>query len=277
MSNGILVRQLCSAANIIGVATYAGVDPDFPSSALFDRQPKVVCAGNDAGAGNPVIMIVGIDLGSDQTIDTVAALFTNLSPAGTLTVYSATEATGYNPALITNRNHFGLGVSFANIAATARQSRSHLLAQGTPVGVARFLEIYIADTAANLERLVRCGVLFIGRRFAPAFNFELGSGRKIVDRSTVWELEDGGTETWRKGRTPLARARWSNLSEAELRELWSMMANLGESEPLLWVEDPDATAGLQERIHYGTWTGLDWNERVQLEKQSIDLTLREWL
>lgn len=276
MSNGILVRQMITANNLLGVSAYAGLNAAFPATNLFDRQPKVVCAANDAGAGNPVVMIIGLDLLADQQIDTVAALFTNLSDAGTLTVYASTSAEGYAAAQSGAPIYNLFGTSFAMQPSTTGAARRHLLATGAG-RVARFLEIYIVDTAANLERLIRCGVLFVGARLAPGFNFELGSGRKIVDRSTVWELEDGGTETWRKGRTPLARARWSNLSEAELRTVWSMMANLGESEPLLWVEDPDATTGQQERIHYGTWTGLDWSERVQLEKQSIDLTLREWL
>jgi hypothetical protein len=126
------------------------------------------------------------------------------------------------------------------------------------------------------------GVLAIGRRFEPQNagagpGVDLGGGRALRDLSEVRELDGGELSVWRRARVPEIRFSWSQLTDAESRELWALLSAAGTSQPVLFVEDAAATPGQQERIHYGLLRDIEVLQRTQSDKSRWSATVRGWL
>lgn len=279
MSNGLIVRlQPLTAAMFTGRPAYAGINAAFPAGNLADRQPKTVAQGNTGST--PIGICFDVDLGADTAFDTVAVIAANLSVAsGLWAVYAYTQAAGLPAALGSeSAGNLVFGVSASSpfgIAPTTLAATRSAFLTGASIS-RRYLRVYLQDQAAsNPAGLVNAGVFCVGQKLAPVFNFELGSGRKIEDQSIVRTLPGGETYTEEGGRVPVWRGTFSNLTEAEFRQYWSIVQEIGIGKPLLIIEDPDAVTGQAEAIHYGQLTAIDFTERVQLEKQRIDLTIRE--
>lgn len=277
MSNGLIVRLIpLAGSQFTSGGGYTGINANFPAGNLADIQPKRVCQA--VSGGSPLGMVINLDLGADTAFDTIAALYTNLSSAGLLAVYGFTSAAGL-PAINTETAGdllLGAGAftSFG-IAPTTRERRRHAVLTGASV-TRRYIRFYLQDTpGTNPDNFVNIGNFVVGQKIEPLFNFELSSGRKIDDQSVIRPLPGGETAVERGGRTPIWRGTWSNLSEAEMRAIWSLQMEVGIGSPVLVIEDPDAVTGQCEAIHYGLLEGLDFNERVQLEKQRWDLRVRE--
>lgn len=278
MSNGVICRLVPLASTMFtGRASYAGINAAFPAGNLADRQPKTVCQG--ATGSSPLGICFDVDLGADTAFDTVAIVAANLSAAsGAWAVYAFTQAAGL-PALGAETGAalvFGMTAFGAfGVAPTTRARTRCGFVRGTSIN-RRYLRIYLQDApGSNPDGFVNAGVLCIGQSLAPVWNFELGNGRRIEDQSTVRVLDGGETMTERGGKVPVWRGTWSNLTEAEMRQYWSIQQEIGTSDPLLIIEDPDAVAGQAEAIHYGQLVTLDFHERVQLEKQRVDIVIRE--
>jgi hypothetical protein len=278
MSNGVICRLLpLTSAMFTGRPGYAGINTAFPAGNLADRQPKTVCQG--LTGTSPIGIAFDVDLGADTSFDTVAIIAANVSAAsGSWAVFAYTSAAGLPTfgseapgALVfgmTSPTPFG-------VAPTTRLRTRCGFVRGTSIS-RRYLRIFLQDLpAANPDGFVNAGVLCIGQSLAPVWNFELGSGRRIEDQSIVRVLDGGETMTERGGKVPVWRGTWSNFSEAEMRAYWSILQEIGTSEPLLIIEDPDVAPGQAEAIHYGQLISLDFHERVQLEKQRVDVTIRE--
>lgn len=274
MSNGLIVRPIPLAASQVSVsgATW-GVNAAFPIGNIVDRQPKVVAQTNPASSGTSFELSILIDLGADTAFDTVAVMWTNLSMSATWNVFGSPAAAG--GSVLSGGNQL-LGTTGFGVAPTTRENRRHgLWTTATPVS-RRYIEIKLIDTrAANPEQLIRAGVLVIGQRLAPTWNFELGSGRKVETQSIRRTLPGGETHTEKTGRVPIWRATWSNLSEAEMRAVWSIMMEVADDDPLLLIEEPDAVPGQAEGMHWSLLDALDFFEREQIDKQRIDLRARE--
>jgi hypothetical protein len=271
MSNGIIVQPIALSGKVLAVSGSVPVDSAFPITALFDPQPKTIVQTQLTGPGS-YSLVIDFDLGGDTAIDTVAVLFTNLQPGAVWQLCAATQAQGaaYLPTGPANFLSTSFGVLPSN-----NSSRQHGIWVGGAITM-RFLRI-ILTAPTNNERVLRIGNIVIGARVPLVWNFELGSGRKIEDQSIIRTLPGGETAPERGGRTPLFRATWSNIADTEMRAIYALLLDLGTSAPLLIVEDPDITTGLNERIHYGLLTGLDFTERSQVDKQRIDLTIREMI
>lgn len=271
MSNGIIVRPIpLTPAQVTATAPYA-MNPAFPAGNMADVQPKVVAQTLPWPSGSSY-MTITIDLLSDQALDTVAVLFTNLSPAATWTIFATTSAVGL-ATIEDAANIIAATVAFG-MPETTLTPRRFGLWTGAPI-TRRYLRIFLYDTAANPELLIRAGVIVVGQMIAPVFNFELGSGRKVEDESILRTLPGGERVGERGGRVPVWRGTWSNLTEAEMRQLWSLQMEVGSSRPFLLIEDPDAVTGQAEAIHYGLLEALDFNERTQLDKQRWEMRVRE--
>lgn len=274
MSNGLIVRPIPLAAGQVSVPGVTwGMNAAFPIGNVVDRQPKVVAQTNAAAWGTSFEMFILIDLGADTAFDTIAVMWTNLSMSATWDIYGSPASAG--GSVRTGGNQL-LGTTGFGVAPTTRENRRHgLWTTASPVS-RRYIEIRLIDTvAASLEDLIRVGNVIIGQRLAPEFNFELGSGRKVETQSIKRTLPGGETHTERGGRVPLWRATWSNFSEAEMRLLWDIMTEVGDDQPLLLIEDPDAVTGQAEGMHWGLLDGSDFIEREQKDKQRIELRLRE--
>jgi hypothetical protein len=280
MTNGFISRLIPLApAMFTNRGGYWGIDAGFPASNLADRQPKIVCQGNVAGGAGFIGISFDVDLGADTPFDTVAIVHANLSVAGgNWSVYGYTAAAGlptYGTEAVAALL-FGMTTAAPfGVAPTTRAARRHALITGTSTS-RRYLRFYIGDTTVlSATGIVNAGVLCIGQSINPFFNYENASGWKIDDASPVRILPGGETFTQAHGKVPLWRCTWSSLTEAEMRDLRSLVGEIGTSEPLLIVEDPSATIGQSERIHYGLLTNIDFTERIQIDKQRLDLTIRE--
>ena len=269
MSNGQIIRLIPYGASQVTGDSTDGVNTNFPAVNLADPQPKTVFRSLAAVAAGGKIHSIYVDLGADTPIDTVAAMFMDLDQSGLIYVYATTSASGGFSTAIGARVYAG---DFAPSGIT-RESRQFALAQFTSVS-RRYIVVQLVIARAIGETM-QIGICALGQRIAQASNFELGSGRKVEDQSIVRTLPGGETAIERGGRTPLWRATWSNLSESELANIWSLLVEIGTSAPVLLIEDPDRTTGLSERMHYGLLTSLDFTERVQFDKQRIDITIRE--
>ena len=252
-------------------------DAAFPASALANIQPKVVTR-TPSGTGNR-ILAVDIDFGANTPIDGLAALHANLVTLGIWQAFGATAAQGPLGTIFTepgDRRLFGQTswVPFGT-PPTTRESRTAALVLGGPHSI-RYLRVYFSTDQLPFTEV---GTLLPLQRLAIGQdqfgNFELGSGRRVDDRSTVRGLPGGETFIERGGRVPQWRATWSNATEAQYRELWSLFMEVGTSAPILVAEFQDGSTGQAEALHYGVIQNIDFSERVQLDKQRIELRIQE--
>lgn len=278
MSNGVIARLLPRPASAyVGTSGYYGINAAFPAGNLADPQPKTVVQGN-TGAG-AIGIVIDIDYGADVDMDGLAVIACNLSAASG--IWDAFATVNGTPLPAIGAETGGQRLAFAGIngafgmAPTTRSAVRHGLALGATVS-RRYVRVYLADLlASNLDGVVRAGIISAVKTVPLAWNYELGSGRKVEDQTITRALPGGETAVSRGGRTPVWRATWSNATDAEMRDLWALLLELGTGAPLVVCEDPDLTTGLNERIHYGLLAGLDFTERTQADKQRIDLTIRE--
>ena len=265
----MIVRLIPIAAAQVSATTTDNIDGAFPAVNLVDAQPKTVCQSVASANTQRKFFRIRVDLGANTPVDTVAVLFMNFCRAPTMEVYAA-------PAVGGNFDDQPGNLVFTGTVAAARTSltlSNHGLATFSSVS-RRYVSIYFNDDRVAGE-VIGAGVVCLGQSLTPAHNFELGSGRKVEDQSISRILPGGETATERGGTTPLWRGTWSNLTEAELNFVWSLLLEVGTGAPVLVIEDPDRTTGQRERIHYGQLTGLDFTERQQLDKQRIDIVVRE--
>lgn len=272
MSNGLLVRLVRFGDAAI---TVSSADADFPKAALGDEQPRVVYRSDELAL--PATVTITVDLGADTPIGAVGALFTNLSAEATWEVRGATAAQGTGHLADAGSRLFGLGGAVdARIEPASSTTRFHALLHGDAASC-RYVRVTINETAANLDEFVEIGVLAIGTNWTPHWNFEWGGGRKVIDLSERHDMPGGALAFWRKARVPVARVTFGDLKPDELAALHTLLLDLGESEPLLFVEDPGAATGRHEGLHYGVLEGLDFFERKQTDKSKFELTIRQWL
>ena len=271
MSNGVIVQPLPITAAMLRTST--GTDPAFPATNLLDPQPKVIWRTTTYGD-----FAHYIDFGVDTAFDTVALLYANSSAHATIRITGATSAEG-NGDGTSDLSHLLAAQAGARPPARSAASRFHVVRSVGPQ-VMRYLKVFVNDDATNPDGRLSAGILLVGQSWQcanPQFNFELGAGRKVVDLSDKRQLPGGENGRWAKAKVPAFRATWSNMEDADLRALWAILIAVGNTEPLLVIEDPDTTAGLNERIHYCTIDSLDYYQRVQVDKSSIELKVTDWL
>lgn len=278
--NGALFRIVpYGPAAVTSAGSVSGVNPDFPLSALANIQPKVVARSGTAGATRD--LVIDIDLGADHPVSSVAVLHTNMTAGAQWHVLGRSSVQGpfATPGLEENPDRFfgQIGLTAVALPPTTRENRRFAFAV-QPARVARYIRVFLREpVAAFLE----VGTILVLERLAMGQgeydNFELGSGRRVDDRSQQRELPGGETAIERGGRVPIWRATWSSLTEAHLRELWSLLMEVGTGAPILAAEFQDGSTGQAEALHYGVIQNIDFSERVQLDKQRIELRVRELL
>ena len=281
MSNGIIVRLIPLTPAQISGGFSNGADAGFPIGNLADPQPKVVWRRPAiTGAWTAV---VDVDLLADTFVDTVGLLSTNAGPDASWFVAGASAADGIAaldaPASFMFGATGGSAYGTFGVAPTTRWPLRHGLLTGAGRTV-RHVRLYYQDDAGVPGGVWRAGNVVVGQSWKcgnPQFNFELGAGRKIIDLSDKRVLPGGENGRWAKAKVPAFRATWSSIEDIDLLPLWSIYRQVGFTEPLLVVEDPDPTPGQNERIHYCTIDSLDYYQRTQLDKSTIELKVTEWL
>lgn len=204
-----------------------------------------------APGGNPALTI---DLGVAATFDTVFLGYVAV-PAGQITLQADTV----------------LGA--ANLAPARLVSRpAHaLLVLAQPV-TARNLTLTVAAGAA-----FSAGILMIGDGFTPGWNYEWGAGRTPIDTGTRDRLQGGGFAIDLGIRKSSWQCTLGDLTDDEREQLYAIALDRGQTQPVLLVEDPAQTAGLAERIHYGTFDRIEVYERKDADLNSWAVRVEDWV
>jgi len=210
---------------------------------------------------------IDIDLGVERIINTIflGCLF-DAAPAATWTITGG--AAGYTTQAIVTAQPLRVPDR-----AGTRRMMSHALWFGVAQRV-RYLRIAITQPAGASPLAI--GALIVGNGFQPALNKEWGAGRGVKDTGTVTRLASGSVSVVEGARYATYAWTLGDLTVDEADRLFEMQLGVGESRPILVVEDPDRTAGLRNRIHYGALTGLRAFERRNVRQTSWQLTVEDW-
>lgn len=132
-------------------------------------------------------------------------------------------------------------------------------------------------STTNAPNLFEIGNLVVGKAFRPTWGHEYGGGRGVGDTGAVTRLQSGGF-----GINPGARFKaWDftlgDLTDAEVEELYDIALEVGVTNPIVVCENPDITAGLDARIHYGLFAKLDRFERLIPGATKWNLKVEEWI
>ena len=274
MGLGFILQPRRLLAGQLSASATAGINAAFPVTALLDAQPKAIVQTNVSGSA-PFSLTLDLDFGADVPMDTLALMFANVSAAASWTVHATAGAA----ALTEVAGNLLASGAFGQPSQVPGRGR-HGLWAGAAVINRRRVRVRLTEPALTSPAVISVGQLLVGERWQPGDifgNFELGTERSIDDRSIKRTLPGGETYVERGARVPGWSALWSRLSHAEMRRVWGLLADLGLSQPLLMVEDPDNVPGQNEAMHYGMIERLEPVSRTQDDKNRIDLTIREML
>ena len=234
------------------------------SANLLTNNPKEVWADSAVGS----VANIDIDLGSVVSIDTVFLGYVSPPAAGaTWTITGG--AAGYTTQVIK-----ASGALRAIDSANQAPSLSHAFWHGAAASV-RYLRIAVTQPSGSAT--LTAGIVMAGSAFTPTWNNEWGAGRRIIDTAAVTGLPSGGFAVV-EGATKVTYA-WTlgDLTDAEVDVLDALQRSRGMSKPVLVVEDPDATTGQRNRIHYGLLTSLRQYARRNAKQTKWEFSLEEWI
>ena len=231
---------------------------------LLTRDPKEVWTDGPAGGSTEL----RIDLGAARTIDTVflGALY---RAAGAAT-WSITAGVAADDEMTVAAS----AALRAPEAAGRVSAVSHALWHGEAFS-ARYITITVSQPAGSLP--LQAGSVMVGAAFVPTWNKEWGSGRGVIDTGTATRLPSGGLATVEGAR--LGSYAWTlgDLTDAETDAMYGIQLDVGETLPVLVVEDPAATTGLRQRIHYGRLVSLRKYERREAALTRWEMAMEDWI
>lgn len=231
---------------------------------LLTRSPKEVWA--DIAVGSAVN--IDIDLGAVRAID--SALLGHIHGPAAAAVWTITGGVvGYTETVLKPSSPLR-----ANDAAGQFPALSHAFWHGAAASV-RYLRFSITQPAGS--PLLMAGIVLVGAAFSPAFNKEWGSGRRPIDTGSVTPLPDGGFAVVEGARKMGYSWTFGDLTDVETDRLQDLVLEIGESSPVLVVEDPAATTGLRNRIHYGLFEKLRQFERRNRKQTRWEFGMEEWV
>ncbi len=256
MSNILILQPAAIAA--VAVSRGSG------AANLLTPDPKEVWADSAVGTA----ATIDIDLGSVQPVDTIALISVIPPVAGT--VWNITGgAASYTTSVIK-----AAGALRAVDAAGQAQQRSHALHFGAIWNI-RYIRIALTQPAGQAALSV--GVPVVGQAFVPTWNNEWGAGRRVIDTGSSTSLSSGGFANVAGVRKGSYGFTLGDLSNEEIDALYAIQLALGETAPLLIVEDPAATSGQYHRIHYGQLRSLRQFDRRSSGRSRWELTIEEWV
>lgn len=231
---------------------------------LLTADPREVWL--DSAVGSPAT--IDIDLGVERIIDTVflGCLF-NAHPGATWTISGGLAAHGETYPMVDSP------LRVMERGDWRRRTMSHALWFGAEQLV-RYLRIAITQPEGAAPLSV--GALVVGDGFQPRLNKEWGAGRGVKDTAVVTRLPLGGVAVVEGVRYGTYSWTLGDLSVEEADRLYELQLGVGESRPVLVVEDPASTAGLRNRIHYGALTGLRAFERRNAAQTSWQMSIEDW-
>lgn len=231
---------------------------------LLTPDPKEVWA--DATVGSAATLT--LDLGSVRMIDTI--LLGHVRPPAADAIWSITRGiAGPSEAVLQ-----GAIVLRVPDVANRLPPLSHALWTGAAVA-ARYLAISVTQPAGATA--LTAGVALVGKAFVADLSLEWGAGRQPIDTGNATDLPSGGFGIVEGARKRSFSWTFGDLSLAEADELDMIAEGVGESRPVLVVEDPDRTAGLRSRVHYGLFARFRAFERRNRKQTRWELEVKEWV
>jgi hypothetical protein len=254
MSNMLILRPATPAA--------VAVNRGSGGQNLLTPDPKEVWADNATGSDATVTL----DFGAARAVDSAFVGYHNAIAGAAWSLAGGLNAAG----------DLGLLVAGADLRAPSSSGappRRHAFRRFAATNL-RFLTFYFNQPAAPALQI---GVLLSGLAFQPAWNREWGGGRQVLDTGSKEPLLGGGFGVGDGARKAAYKWRLGDLSDAEADALYDMALDRGETRPVLVVEDPDLTAGLNERLHYGLFDRFEQIERRTQQQTSWSLSVTQWV
>lgn len=243
MSNVAIMRPL--AATVAGNMTNA--------SRMATPDPKEV-AYSAGGAARTI----DLDLGAAQN---VGAIY--LGGVSGTTAFAVTGgAGGYTES--------ALGNILVAPKRTATAPRQYLLTFA-PASL-RYIRL-----SAALADGFEVGVATALERFTPTYNHEWGASRTLLDTGSAQRLISGGFGINKGAVVPGWTFTLGDLLDDEREVLFDMLRKVGETSPIVIAEDPDVTADLDARLHYGIFQRIGGYERPSLGITKWALTVADWI
>lgn len=230
---------------------------------VLTNDPKEVWT--DAAVGSAAN--IDIDLGAVRPISTVALCGLYDAAAGATWTISG-GASGYAETTLKASG------ALRAVDGAVVNNPTHALWNGATFNI-RYLRISLVQPGG--EPVLKLGRVIAGSGFTPTFNKEWGAGRGIVDTGTATRLPSGGIATVEGARFGSYAWTLGDLTDVEVETLYGLQRAHGETLPLLVVEDPDATYGQAERIHYGCLVSLRRFERRSPGRTRWEFTVEEWI
>ncbi|WHO37882.1 discoidin domain-containing protein [Sphingobium sp. AP49] len=244
MSNAVIVKPLAFAAASAG-STAAGYDPAFVGN---DHMGVVWKSATGAAS-----QALTIDMGANVTIDTILLLGCTGALAGwTLKVEAATSAQG---ATFPAGSWVGAALPFLAGSAMPVSGRGRAIwfAPASPPPASRYWRLTIgglANAAATVARLV------MGRKIQLQRNFQFGAAFGVRDMSNV-DFSVRGVLLRRRGvKLRSVAVTFGSVYKDEVEAVvHPLIEEIGISEPIALIIDPDDDAQRQNRIWFGPLVG----------------------
>lgn len=231
-------------ASITASATASGSDPAFMGN---DYMGVVWNSGTGATSRT-----ITVDMGADVAIDFGALLGCTGAAAGwTLQVSAATAAQGSSFAATVYSGPVQTFLAGSQALPTGRGIGWWSIA--APV-TARYWRLTIAGLGSSA---VIVGRLVLGAKFIPEREFVFGASFGVRDLGD-FSLSPRGVPLWRRNKTKLRTIglSYSNLYRSEVESIvQSLLAEVGNEQPVFLCTDATANAGRQRRCYFGPLQG----------------------
>lgn len=189
-----------------------------------------------------------MDMGADQSVDFVAALFTNASNTASWRVrLAATQANlvtapDYDSGNMDHWPHVGLD----------GWQRNHAIHDLGSTVVKRWIRVDVKDLS-NADGYYEMGRFYAGLKFQPTYNVDFGSGYPMFREEKIRLRAEGGlTHPIQRPRGRFVEGNFTFHSEAELNDNFQSLSRLrGISQDLLYVFDPASANYAHNGIVYG--------------------------
>lgn len=244
MSNAVIVKPL-AFSSASASSTAAGSDP-----AYVGNDHMGVVWKSATGAASQTLTI---DMGANVTIDSILLLgCTGAKSSWTLKVEAATAAQG---ATFPAGSWAGAALPFLAGSAmpVSGRGRSVWFAPASPPPASRYWRLTIAglaNAAATVARLV------MGRKIQLQRNFQFGAAFGVRDMSNV-DFSVRGVLLRRRGvKLRSVAVTFGAVYKDEVEAVvHPLIEEIGISEPVALITDPDDDAQRQNRIWFGPLVG----------------------
>lgn len=231
------------------------LSPDATFTRLMTPDPKEAVLMGDTS--------FFVDFGAVVTLDTVYLGYITALDGQQWAVQSADQNGTATNTLVPTRT----------LVAPGFGPPYHAFYRGPPIA-SRYWRVN-TNAGPNAKNFT-AGTIAFGLSWSSQWGHEMGAGRLLEDASTVERLFGGGFGIDEGAITGGYQWTFGDLDKDEIRSLYRLVKAVGISRPVLVVEDPEQTDGLNERIHWGLLSRLEAYERTDPANWRWALSVRDW-